>query len=178
MMKSLSGLAAAAALSALLAAPASAMISNTGQGVPGDELLRFVYSRPFPIQCSDAGQAGRDLRANPSSDPAVLHAVMSVYLSCANSPAGRHSAELYNNAMYGFAAAALLAARHESATAQSDDLRSAQTASRAIVEFYRSPRSFQGPQPVDPSIFRTNAGRIDADATALLTAIEAPAPNS
>jgi len=144
------------------------------QAISQGELQRFTSIGRYPLGCNDATLAANGLRAKPTTDPALLHEAARVYRACATGDYGTGSSTLRNQANFNAAAALLLAARHEAAT---DALRDAR-ASKALADViagYTHPRSVQTPAlNDDPSIYRTDAGRIARDAAALLEAMNGP----
>ncbi len=179
----LSALLSAAAiltLGALGALPGNATTGTAAtQSVTTGELQRYIYQANYPTWCSAAGDAARHMRANPTTDPARLHAVMNANIDqCANQPAGQRSAPLWNTAVFGAAAAALLAARHEPLPASLRDAKYAQKWSAMIADYQHQPGATSGPGSYNPSMYRTNAGRINRDAVALIAALQAPAAPS
>lgn len=166
---------------AAMAQPAfavSTVPASANQQVSNGELLRFTYNRFFPIECGDASQAAADLRSKPKSDAATMHNMMHVYYGCANSVFGKKHPSVYNNAMFGFAAAALLAARHEGPPLQLKDANYAREVSNNLVNFtWQAGAGMYGSVQIGngetPSMLRTNAGRIHTDAKALIAALNA-----
>ena len=150
---------------------------HANQSISDGELQRFTYSGRFPLGCQEATLAANGLRAKPSSDPARLHEAARVFHACAVGPYGVGSDRLRNQANFSAAAALLLAARYDQPVTAVRDATDAKTLAQAIVDF-RRPRSVQTPGlNNDPSAFRTDAGRIVRDATALLGPISAASPS-
>jgi hypothetical protein len=144
------------------------------QSVTTQELQRYIYQANYPTWCGAASQAAREMRVKPTTDPKTLHGVMKANITeCANTPYAQQRPALWNTAVFGAAAAALLAARHESAAAAIQDATHAKNWSADIVKFTHSPGPGNGgPSSNTPSMYRTNAGRIHNDANALLEALQ------
>jgi len=137
------------------------------QSVPDGELLRWIYTLTFPTQCPAAGQAVRNLRVKPTTSPTAMHATANAFLECAKTDWAKAHNGLYNMSVFGAAAAALIAARHEPPAAALNDAHFAKKVSAAVAS-YTSPNS----NYINPSKFRTEANQINADATALIAALK------
>ncbi|HMD01998.1 MAG TPA: hypothetical protein VKG44_03430 [Candidatus Baltobacteraceae bacterium] len=171
-MRLLAGLTVLAALTLALplsAPAATADAISASQNVPTDELLRWVYQGQFPPECGAAQQVAANLRVKPTTDPGTMHKAMMEDIACGNSSFGQLHDGLATRALFGAAAAALLAARGEPMPAAARDAYFARDASRALVDYNRD---VIGPAD-SPSVNRTNAGRLNADAIALLAALRA-----
>src|SRR5271165_1199579 len=173
-MRILGSLAALAALAlvlpaSVLAASSSAMMAS--QKVPNDEVLRWVYQVPFPVACGAAQRVAAGLRVKPTTDVATMHNAIKEYVACAKSPTGQHVAGLANGAFFGAAAAALLAARQETGQAAATDAFFARDVSQDLINYNRTPMGSS-----NPSVVRTNASRINADAVALIGVLGTSAP--
>jgi hypothetical protein len=143
----------------------------TSQSISEGELQRMVTTGSYPIGCQDATLASKRLRGNPTTDPAALHDAAKAYHACASGPYGAGSSALRNQANFNTAAALLLAARHEADAAAKSDAQTARTLAQAIVD-YRRPDNVRTPGlNNDPSAYRTDAGRIARDASALLATL-------
>jgi hypothetical protein len=163
-------LAALAALAAALVPALAAALNNiysAQQGVTTGELQRFIYAPTFPMVCGDAAQVAAQMRVHPASDPKTMHHVMKVYTACTKTRAAGSNSALWNTALFGAAAAALLAARHEPLPDSLTDAGYAKSWSEALVKFERGYNSNQ------PSYYRTGADRMHTDAVALIAAIKA-----
>ena len=169
--------AALAAVTALVPVAAWAVTPVTApQSVTKDELQRFIYEPNYPTWCGDAGQAAREMRVKPTTDPKFLHGVMKANIpNCANTTYAQQHPALWTTAVFGAAAAALLAARHEGPPQALQDATHAKTWSQDLVNFQRTPGYMAtGPGSAEtPTMYRTNAGRINKDAVALISAIKA-----
>jgi hypothetical protein len=166
-------LAAFAALLPTLAVAASSI--SAPQSVTTEELQRYIYQANYPTWCGAAGLAAREMRVKPTTDPKTLHGVMKANIAqCANTTYAQQHAALWNTAVFGAAAAALLAARHEPPAQALRDATQAKSWSADIVKFTHQPGAANmGPGTNTPSMYRTNAGRIHTDAVALINAIKA-----
>jgi hypothetical protein len=153
----------AVALAVLIVAVAAANPS-VGDG----ELQRFTWSGTFPAGCTDAREAGRELRAQPTTDAPRLHAAATAFLACADGPYGRTYA-VRNLGRFNAAAAYLLAARHEPSAAAQADAQKAHTLAGDVAAF-RQPATATGNRmnQGQPSSLETDALRIQRDAAALL----------
>jgi hypothetical protein len=150
--------------------------AGAGQHVSDGELQRFIAKTRFPIGCQDAAVASNTLRAKPTTDPARLHDAATTYRACATGPYGTGASSLANQANFAAAAALLLASRYEPPAAARNDARAAGVLAQAIVD-YRRPRSVATPAlNDDPSIYRTDAGRIARDAASLIAALPTTSP--
>ena len=160
---------------ALLSAVARAATAvSAPQSVTTEELQRYIYQASYPTWCGAANQAAMEMRVKPTTDPKTLHGVMKANITeCANTPYAQQRPALWNTAVFGAAAAALLAARHEPAAAAIQDATHAKNWSADIVKFTHTPGpAHGGPSGNTPSMYRTNAGRINSDATALLAGLQ------
>jgi hypothetical protein len=158
-----------AALSPSLAVAAG---MSAQQSVTTGELQRYIYQANYPTWCGAAGQAAREMRVKPTTDPKALHGVMKANIpQCANTPYAQQHPALWNTAVFAAAAAALLAARHEPAAEALRDATHAQNWSDDIVKYMRQPTGAAG----TPSMYRTNAGRIHSDAVALIASLKTEA---
>jgi hypothetical protein len=181
-VRSLRFVALIAAVTLLL--PSAVLAASTAaapQGVTGGELQRYIYQAQFPSWCGDAGMVAREFRVKPSTDPKTLHNVMKTYIACANGSYAQNHPALWNTAIFGAAAAALLAARHEGSQTALRDATYAANWSQDIVNFTHQPGAGNpGPGSNTPSMYRTNADRMHKDATALIAAFSkahtSPAP--
>ncbi len=146
------------------------------QSIPEGELQRFTYVGRYPLGCQEATVTANQLRAKPTTDIARLHAAAQTYHACATSAYGAGSSTLRNQAYFNTAAALLLAARNEAPGPAKIDATDARTLAQGIVD-YRRPRSVSSPGlDNDPSVWRTDAGRIARDASALLASIAGTTP--
>jgi len=164
-------------LFAFLAVPVSALAAtgaSVPQSVPTAELQRYIYQANYPNWCGAAGQAVREMRVKPSTDPKVMHGIMKANITeCANTPYAQQHAAVWNTAVFGAAAAALIAARHETGAAAIQDATHAKNWSEDIVKFTHQPGAGSGgPSQYTPSMYRTNANRMHGDAVALLAALK------
>lgn len=144
------------------------------QSVTTQELQRYIYQASYPTWCGAASQAAMEMRVKPTTDPKTLHGVMKANISeCANTPYAQQRPALWNTAVFGAAAAALLAARHEPPAAAIQDATHAKNWSADLVKFTHSPGPGNGrPTTNTPSMYRTEAGRMHDDAVALLSALQ------
>lgn len=175
-------------LPALLMLPLLAFVTSVSppQEVPNGELQRFIYMGNYPTWCGEAQVLTRRMRVNPSTDPAFLREVMVATIqNCANTNHALQNAPLWNQAVFAGAAAALLAARHQSLSGALRDATYAKDWSAEIINFVHRPGPGRpGSGRNIPSQFRTDAGRINRDADTLIAAIHAasrstqPAPDS
>jgi hypothetical protein len=141
--------------------------AGTSQSISEGELARMATTGSYPIGCQEAALASRGLRAKPTTDPATLHGAVKAYRACAIGPYGAGSSALRNQANFNASAALLLAARHELNVTATSDAQAAGALAQAIVA-YRRPDNPRTPGlNDDPSIYRTDAGRIARDAAAL-----------
>jgi hypothetical protein len=142
-------------------------------GVTAGELQKFIYSGIYPNWCGAAGQAAREMRVKPTTDPKVLHGIMKANITeCANTSYAQQRAPLWNMAVFGAAAAALLAARHEPPGLALRDATHARNWSADIVKFtHNNPYALRNTN--SPSMYRTGAYRMNQDAIALIAAINA-----
>ena len=161
----------AAALFAMLAwfpSLASAADHMATQQVPTGELQRYIYQAQYPQYCLAANQAARDMRAKSSTDPATMHAIMKANIpECANLQQAQNNLPVFTTAVFAAAAAALIAARHEPPAQAVTDATHARNWGNDLAKLTRNT------QYGTPSMYRTNAGRIATDATALLAALNA-----
>ena len=158
------------------AAPVSAP-----QGISDGELQRFIYLQGYPMFCSESAQMARDMRAKPTTDPKFLHKVMKANIGeCANTQQAQKAPAVWTTAVFAGAAAALLAARHEQPAQALQDAKHAEQWSNDLVNFERQPGYANvGPgQNYSPSMHRTDAGRINRDAAALIKALHAAKASS
>jgi hypothetical protein len=138
------------------------------QKVPTAELQRYIYQARYPGFCLSADTAARNMRAKPSTDPAAMHAIMTANIpECANTNFAQSNLPTFTTAIFGAAAAALIAARHEAGPAAIADATHARNWGADLAKMTRD--NGEG----TPSMYRTDAGRISRDAIALLAAIEA-----
>ncbi len=160
-----------AALAVLAPSVAVAYPFESTQKVPTGELQRYIWQARYPGFCLAADTAARNFRAKPVTDPATMHAIMKANIpECANTNYAQNNAGVFTTAVFGAAAAALIAARHEPASAAIADATHARNWGSDLAKMTRD--NGQG----TPSMYRTNAGRIATDARALLAAIQgAPA---
>lgn len=167
----------AALLPSLGAAQSTASVP---QSVTTVELQRYIYAPAYPTWCGASGQAARDMRVNPTTDPVRLHAVMQANIEkCANTSFAKQNPPLWNTAVFAAAAAALLAARNEPAAQALQDATHAKNWSSDIAGFTHQPGAGRpGPGSNLPSMYRTNAGRITTDAVALISALTASGPSA
>ena len=142
------------------------------QAVPSGELLRWIYSLAFPVQCQGASLAVAALRVKPATDPATMHKTANSLLECTKTDWAKHHQGLYNAAIFGAAASALISARQETPKQALYDATFARQVSKALVGYTQQPND-----PL-PSGFRTEASQIHTDAVALIAAINAVAPAS
>jgi len=181
-MSNLARSAAVAILAALVPSIAAAVAPiSAPQQVATGELQRYIYAPSYPNWCMAAGEAARKMRVKPTTDPNTMHAIMNAnVLQCANTPYARQHATLWNTAIFAASAAALIAARHEPPSQAFQDATHAKNWSATIAGFTRADAGASGLNSGTPSMYRTNAGRINSDAIALLAAIQAatasPAP--
>lgn len=164
-----------AVLPVLLITPLLAATSvSAPQEVPNGELQKFIYLGTYPTWCGDARVATQKMRANPSTDPAFLQEIMVATIQkCANTSYVLQRPPLWNQAVFAGASAALLAARHESPADAERDAMHAKNWSAEIVAFVHKPGpGHPGPGQNIPSALRTDAGRINRDADALLAALK------
>jgi hypothetical protein len=171
------------AILALAALPAMLAVNNmynANQGVTNTELQRYIYAPNYPTWCGAAGMAAREMRVKPTTDPKVLHGVMKANIAeCANTSWVQQHPSVWNTAVFSASAAALLAARHEQPAHALRDATLAKNWSADLVSFTHQPGAGQpGPGRNLPSAYRTNAGRINSDATTLIGAIQASAGNT
>lgn len=164
-------------LPVFLAVPSLAFAAATStapQGVTDVELQRFIYQMTFPSWCGAAFQAAQDMRVHPTTDPQKLHAVMKADIDhCANTSWVQQRPAVWNTAVFSAASAALLAARYEPAAAALPDAASARDWSSIIAGFTHQPGAGRpGPGMNMPSMYRTNAGRINQDSIALISALQ------
>ncbi len=168
--------------------PAVAIAASTvsaSQSVTTDELQRFIYQADYPTWCGAAGAAAREMRAKPSTDPKTMHGIMKANIpECANTSYAQSHPALWTTAVFGAAAAALIAARHETGAQALEDAHHAKTWSGDLAGFVHTPGPAMMGRPgasTTPSMYRTNAGRINRDAIALISALKssasAPVPN-
>ena len=166
--------AAGAVLAALLPLPALA-VTYAPHGVSNVELQRFVYSPNYPNWCGSAGMAAREMRVKPTTDPSALHGIMkAAIVDCAEGSYAQSHQALWNTAVFGGAAAALLAARNEPPALALRDALHAKNWSADIVKFIYQRRTARASN--QPSQYRTDAYRINQDASALVEAILAQNP--
>jgi hypothetical protein len=180
----MSNFARSAALTALalllpsIAAAAATPVSAPQQVTIG-ELQRYIYAPSYPTWCYQAGEAARKMRVKPSTDPATMHAIMSAnILNCANTTYAQQHASLWNTAVFAASAAALIAARNEPPAQAYQDATHAKNWSADIAGFTRADAGASGLNSSTPSMYRTNAGRINTDAVALLAAIQTAAASA
>jgi hypothetical protein len=141
------------------------------QKVPTGELQQYIWQARYPGFCMAAQTAARDFRAKPVTDPDTMHAIMKANIpECANTNYGQNNLPVFTTAIFAAAAAALIAARHEPASAAIADATHARNWGHDLAIMTRD--NGQG----TPSMYRTNAGRINTDAIALLAAINGGAP--
>jgi len=155
---------------------AAAYSAAANQQIPDSELGLFMTRIGFPMQCGDAAVMANKLRATKttSTDPKLMHQVMKTYYACATGPYGKYHPSLYNTATFGFAAAALMAARHEPAAQALQDAKLARESAQSVAAYMSSPNANQsGPYSSSPSVYRTNSNRIVSDATALTAYLKA-----
>jgi hypothetical protein len=149
------------------------------QSVTTDELQRFIYQANYPTWCGQSGQLARELRVKPTTDPKTMHAIMKANITeCANTSYAQSHPTLWTTAVFGAASAALLAARHETGAQALKDANHAKTWSGDLVGFVHQPGPARMGAPgagTTPSMYRTNAGRINRDAIALIDALKSSA---
>jgi hypothetical protein len=167
-------------IAVFLAAPSVALAVTAyqaTQNVTDVELQRYIYEMTFPSWCGDATVAAHDMRVNATTDPQKLHAVMKADIDhCANTSWVQERPAVWNTAVFSAASAALLAARYEPPAAALPDAASARDWSAIIAGFTHQPGAGRpGPGMNMPSMYRTNAGRINKDAIALISAIQSSA---
>jgi hypothetical protein len=145
------------------------------QSVKNSELQRYIYAPNYPTWCGAAHQAAMAMRVKPTTDPKTLHGVMKANIAeCANTSYAKQHPQLWNTAVFAGAAAALLAARHEPPAHAVQDATHAKNWSADLINFTHSPGAGRpGPGNNLPSSYRTDAGRINNDAVALLNALQA-----
>lgn len=164
-----------AALPVLLMFPMLAFVTSVSppQEVPNGELQRFIYMGRYPTWCGEAQVLVGKMRANPTTDPAFLHEVMVATIkNCANTQHALQNAPLWNQAVFAGASAALLAARHQSLSVALRDATYAKDWSAEVINFVHRPGPGRpGSGRNIPSNFRTDAGRINRDADAMIAAI-------
>jgi hypothetical protein len=152
------------------------------QSVTTDELQRYIYQADYPTWCGQSGQLARDLRAKPTTDPKTMHAIMKANIAeCANTSYAQSHPALWTTAVFGAASAALLAARHETGAQAMKDAEHAKKWSSDLVNFVHQPGPAMMGRPganTTPSMYRTNAGRINRDAEALITALKSTASST
>ncbi len=175
--------AAVAAFIGLIPSIALAVNSvSAPQSVTTDELQRFIYQADYPTWCGQSGQLARELRAKPTTDPKTMHAIMKANISeCANTSFGQSHPALWTTAVFGAASAALLAARHETGAQALKDADHAKKWSNDLVNFVHTPGPGMMGRPganTQPSAYRTNAGRINRDADALIAALKGSASST
>lgn len=163
------------ALAALPTLLAVNNIYNANQGVTNTELQRYIYTPNYPTWCGAAGEAAREMRVKPTTDPKTLHAVMKANITqCADTSWVQQRPAVWNTAVFSAAAAALLAARHEQPAHALRDATLAKNWTQDLVNFTHQPNaSMPGPGMNLPSQYRTNAGRMNRDAVALISAVQA-----
>lgn len=168
-----------AAFISLAAIPASvaAQTTSTPQDVTTVELQRYIYQASYPTWCGSSQQAAAQMRVKPSTDPVFLHSVMKANITqCANTPYAQNHAALWNTAVFSAAAAALLASRNEPLPQAMVDAKHARNWSSDIAGFvHTTGPGVPGNGPNIGSVYRTNAGRIQSDADALIETYEAQA---
>jgi hypothetical protein len=174
--------AVAALVMAIPSLTIAATFISAPHGVSNEELQRFIYAPNYPNWCGASGQAAREMRVNPTTDPKTLHGIMRANIvDCANSSYAQSHQALWNTAVFGAAAAALLAARHEPPAPALRDATHAKNWGADLVKFTYQRGTYRASG--QPSQYRTDAGRINRDAIALINAIVAhysgaPAPDS
>jgi len=145
--------------------------------VSTEELQRFIYRNTYPNWCGAAGMAAREMRVKPSTDPSVMHGIMRANINdCANQTYAQQHPGLWNTAVFAASAAALIAARHEAPAAALRDATHAKNWSADIVAYTRQQNTYR--QSGSPSPYRTDAGRINRDATTLIGAIQTAMANA
>ena len=160
-------LAAAAALTTLAVAVPQQELTN-------GELQRFIYQPNYPTVCGAAAQAAREMRVKPTTEPAFLHRVMKANITeCAATQWAEQHPPLWNTAVFGAAAAALLASRHEPPGEALRDARHAKDWAEDLMGYVHQPGAgMPGPGKNIPSMYRTDAGRIHRDALAIISSIQ------
>ena len=168
-----------AALAAPTPTPMSTVpaIVTAPQSVTTKELQRYIYAPNYPVWCNTAGQAAREMRVKPTTDPKTMHGIMRANIvDCAGAPYAQQHPALWNTAVFAASAAALIAARHEAPAQAFQDATHAKNWSADIAGFTYADAGASGLNSSTPSMYRTNAGRINGDAVALLNAIQGQVP--
>lgn len=156
-------------------------LAGASENVSDGELQRFVFQSHVPIQCGDAAVSVNRMRSNPTTDPAMLHAMIRAFVDCAKSPWSTNDGPLFNTAMFAASSASLLAARHEDGLAASVDARNVVRGTQVISDYERGVdpgRSARRVNQFAPSPYITDANRIESDGKALVVALPPPADES
>jgi hypothetical protein len=144
------------------------------QKVAVAELQRDVYSASYPVWCGAAQQAASAMRFKPTADSEALRGVMVANITgCATTAHAYQHPGLWGKALFSAAAAALLAARSEPPHRALQDATHAQSWAALVANFTFESRPNGQPSGDDPLRYRTDAGRIESDAEALIAALRA-----